>query len=314
MVPPQSVELIMEAPDGLKVLKSAESPHADTDGTAMETVDAAAVVQVSPASTRSSAAMQSLMEQGMCNVGPVYNHLISEQTSIGGRVDLIVSKRDSGSPVLTRTIGDPSTGTHVTPVASSSQGSPLNRPPLENESSSDTTKPLLVERPTFVELPSPRSFTLDCATASSSPVSPQAPFGLSHSRKSSASPTIFDPGLEVLVVDDDPLTRMLMKRLLSRLGCNVSTAENGEMALDMILGSGGSNQTPSTDNSVSSGSILEQSSSTKSNDSKYHIIFLDNQMPVLSGLKTIGKLRELRKADFVVGVTGEYLCSFVIVL
>lgn len=76
MVPPQSVELIMEAPDGLEVLKSAET-HADTDGTAMETVDSAAVVQVSPASTRSSAAMQSLMEQGMCNVGPVYSHLIS---------------------------------------------------------------------------------------------------------------------------------------------------------------------------------------------------------------------------------------------
>ena len=221
---------------------------------------------------------------------------------------MVVSKRDSDSPVLTRTIGDPSTGTHVSPAASGSQGNPLKRPP------SDTTKPLLVERPTFVELPSPRSFTLDYAAASSSPVSPQAPFGLSHSRKSSASPTILDPGLEVLVVDDDPLTRMLMKRLLSRLGCNVSTAENGEMALDMILGSGGSNRTPSTDNSVNSGPILEQSSSTKSDDNKYHIIFLDNQMPVLSGLKTIEKLRELRKADFVVGVTGGYLYNFVVVL
>lgn len=44
------------------------------------------------------------------------------------------------------------------------------------------------------------------------------------------------PGLDVLVVDDDPLTRMLMTRLLTRLGCKVATAENGELALEMILG------------------------------------------------------------------------------
>jgi CheY-like chemotaxis protein len=117
-----------------------------------------------------------------------------------------------------------------------------------------------------------------------------------------------DPGLEVLVVDDDPLTRMLMKRLLSRLGCNVSTAENGEIALELILGSGGSNYTPSTDHSA--GPVSEQSSSVKSDDSKYHVIFLDNQMPVLSGLKTIEKLREVGRGDFVVGVTGRRLNIF----
>jgi osomolarity two-component system, sensor histidine kinase SLN1 len=230
---------------------------------------------------------------------------------IGGRVELIVSKRDSNSPVLTRTIGDPSTGTNVQPMTSSAQASPLKRPPLDEESSSDTVKPALVERPTYVELPSPQPFSLDTATAtasSSTSASPQSPFSLSHSRKSSTTPTILDPGLEVLVVDDDPLTRMLMKRLLSRLGCNVSTAENGEIALELILGSGGSNYTPSTDHSA--GPVSEQSSSVKSDDSKYHVIFLDNQMPVLSGLKTIEKLREVGRGDFVVGVTGKRLNLF----
>jgi CheY-like chemotaxis protein len=116
---------------------------------------------------------------------------------------------------------------------------------------------------------------------------------------------MFDPSLEVLVVDDDPLTRMLMKRLLSRLGCHVSTAENGEMALDIIMGNSCSNCTPSTENSASTGPILDQSSSLNRDDSKFHVIFLDNQMPVLSGLKTIEKLREAGRADFVVGVTGK---------
>jgi osomolarity two-component system, sensor histidine kinase SLN1 len=95
-----------------------------------------------------------------------------------------------------------------------------------------------------------------------------------------------------------------MKRLLSRLGCSVSTAENGELALEMILGAGRSNSTPSTDNSAGNGSIMEQFCSTKSDDIKYHVIFLDNQMPVLSGLKAIEKLREAGRRDFVVGVTG----------
>lgn len=227
-------------------------------------------------------------------------------------MELIVSKRDSSSPVLTRTIGDTSTGTHVSPIASSSsQGSSLTRPPLE-ESSTGTTRPRLIERPTYVELPSPGPFILDAAAATTSPttpVTPQTPFSLAHSRKSSASPTIFDPGLHALVVDDDPLTRMLMKRLLSRLGCSVSTAENGEIAMEMILGLGPcrSSCTPSTDNSTGSGPILEQSCSSKSDDIKYHVIFLDNQMPVLSGLKAIEKLREGGRRDFVVGVTGTYL-------
>lgn len=37
------------------------------------------------------------------------------------------------------------------------------------------------------------------------------------------------------MVDDDLLTRKLMSRMLTRLGCEVSTAENGQVALDMLL-------------------------------------------------------------------------------
>jgi len=289
---PTATELEGHTPNELDVLHSSENTATDGDSTAMETADAAAMLQashISQQSTRSSAAMHSIMEQG-------------------GRVELIVSKRDSNSPVLTRTIGDPSTGTHVSPIASSSSQGSSTKPPLEEKSSTDTTRPRLVERPTYVELPSPGSFTLDAAPVTTTPPTPpQIPFGLTHSRKSSGSPTIFDPGLHALVVDDDPLTRMLMKRLLSRLGCSVSTAENGELALEMILGVVKSSYTPSTDNSAGNDSIMEQSCSTKSDEIKYHVIFLDNQMPVLSGLKAIEKLREAGRTDFVVGVTGNAL-------
>jgi CheY-like chemotaxis protein len=113
----------------------------------------------------------------------------------------------------------------------------------------------------------------------------------------------FEPCLPVLVVDDDPLTRTLMKRILTRLGCQVSCAENGEVALEMILGQrvniGG---TPSSD---VSGPILEQVQDTPlSEEGKYAVVFLDNQMPIMSGLTVVAKLRQLERSDFIVGVTG----------
>jgi osomolarity two-component system, sensor histidine kinase SLN1 len=74
----------------------------------------------------------------------------------------------------------------------------------------------------------------------------------------------------------------MMTRLLTRLGCNVSTAENGEIALEMVLnGYGG----------------------------RFAVVFLDNQMPVMSGLSMVAKLRKAGRRDFVVGVTGNALLS-----
>jgi CheY-like chemotaxis protein len=76
-----------------------------------------------------------------------------------------------------------------------------------------------------------------------------------------------------------------MKRMLTRMGCSVSTAENGEIAVNMLLGSPDSMDAP--------------------NVQEFSVIFMDNQMPVMSGLKAISKLREVGRKDFVVGVTGK---------
>jgi osomolarity two-component system sensor histidine kinase SLN1 len=112
--------------------------------------------------------------------------------------------------------------------------------------------------------------------------------------------------MEVLVVDDDPLTRTLMKRMLSRMGCHVSTAENGELALEMILGA---THTSNPHDSTGTADPLSGSAAPVPPEDKYAVVFLDNQMPVMSGLKTVEKLRDLGRQDFVVGVTGEYRLS-----
>lgn len=171
---------------------------------------------------------------------------------------------------------------------------PEERPPLEEETSSETVRHAgKTARPTYIPLPSPESFSLDLATSA-----PSSASTLAHSsspQQASPGNSFTAPLGRILVVDDDALTRTLMKRMLTRMGHAVDTAENGEMALQMILGS-----TPS---SIHSGPILEQSE-INNLKGKYAIIFLDNQMPVLSGPETVARLRALGRDDFICGVTG----------
>jgi len=103
--------------------------------------------------------------------------------------------------------------------------------------------------------------------------------------------------MHVLVVDDDPLTRKLMSRLLTRIGCTVETAENGQVALEMILASG---STPFFETS-------QASTSEPETQGRFEVVFLDNQMPILSGVGMTRRLRGLGRKDFIVGVTGNAL-------
>lgn len=86
-----------------------------------------------------------------------------------------------------------------------------------------------------------------------------------------------DP-LCILVVDDDPMTRALMTRMLTRQGCVVETAEDGQQCLDIV---------------------------TSPTARKYDLISLDNFMPVMTGEQAVRELRRLGRTDLVVGCTGE---------
>ena len=128
---------------------------------------------------------------------------------------------------------------------------------------------------------------------------------MSATATSTASPSVsYEQGMQVLVVDDDPLTRKLMTRMLTRLGCKVTTAENGEIALDLILNPAATRPTPSSEDTGSSSGLLDGAVSS-SDEPRYAVVFLDNQMPVMSGLEAVAKLRGMGKRDFIVGVTGE---------
>ncbi|KAH9930211.1 uncharacterized protein B0H18DRAFT_1116910 [Fomitopsis serialis] len=182
-------------------------------------------------------------------------HSIMEQ---GGLVE-ISTKRDGRTMVLTRAIGDPSTGTQ--PTIDDTTPPAVQEPPPALTTDSTTSSSTTV-RPRLSQLPKPRTFSLE--------------------------------------------PRSLLPALRRR--CKVATAENGEIALEMILGMG-QRATPSEEDTGSVGLSVDGLLLGASDEYRYAVIFLDNQMPVLSGLDLVTKLRELGRKDFVVGVTGNALLT-----
>ncbi|KAI5118222.1 hypothetical protein M0805_000718 [Coniferiporia weirii] len=118
-------------------------------------------------------------------------------------------------------------------------------------------------------------------------------------------------GLRILVVDDDQITRSLMSRMLTRLGCSVMLAENGKVALEKILGGPVPTGLLRGEAGASPADAAAPGIEETQPEHIYHfdVVFLDNQMPIMSGLDTVTVLRALGRKDLVVGVTGNALLS-----
>ncbi|KAG9095756.1 hypothetical protein FS749_009820 [Ceratobasidium sp. UAMH 11750] len=160
-----------------------------------------------------------------------------------------------------------------------------------------TSPPIPQQRPSFVPLPSRKRFDFPPTDVpSDKPVS---------SGSGASSSNLASNVLNVLVVDDDPLTRKLMTRMLTRLGCVCETAENGLLALEMLLCPMAG--TPLTGDIPPSSSRSGTPPVGAPPTSKYAVVFLDNQMPLCSGVEVVRQLRSLGRQDFVVGVTGNAL-------
>mmetsp|Transcript_3609 Transcript_3609/g.5120 ORF Transcript_3609/g.5120 Transcript_3609/m.5120 type:complete len:353 (+) Transcript_3609:1-1059(+) len=83
----------------------------------------------------------------------------------------------------------------------------------------------------------------------------------------------------VLVVDDVEMNRKMLKMLLGKEGVASEMAENGQIALDMVL----------------------------SDVDKYSILLMDNHMPVMNGVEASKRLRIGGYKNLIVGVTGNVL-------
>jgi CheY-like chemotaxis protein len=88
------------------------------------------------------------------------------------------------------------------------------------------------------------------------------------------------PHLTILVVDDDELSRRMMKLVLSREGHHVELASNGLEAFEAIK------------------------------SKRYDIVFMDLQMPVMDGMEASQKIRKWENGGprtFIVALTASYL-------
>ncbi|CAE6417607.1 unnamed protein product [Rhizoctonia solani] len=181
-----------------------------------------------------------------------------------------------------------------------------------NTTPTATTPKTVHQRPSYMPLPERQQFNFPPADLPENGDTKRPGPAPTPDKKGSASGSAVSGStavekanvLNVLIVDDDPLTRKLMSRMLTRLGCTCETAENGLIALEMLLGP--MTGTPSTGDLPSS-TNSEFSGANAQGTSKYAIVFLDNQMPLCSGLEVMRQLRSIGRQDFVVGVTGNAL-------
>ncbi|KAH9958812.1 hypothetical protein BC827DRAFT_1135669 [Russula dissimulans] len=226
---------------------------------------------------RSSSAMHSLMEQGgLVEIGPKADGSPSVITrTIGDALALARTPEEDAENPADTLIAPPPSKAILSPPSHISTS--LDVPGASRRAPSTLEIPEAYTNSAPSQRPSPELAIPNNAPISQVQPQPQPPLG-----RPGGLPTAFPQGLRVLVVDDDALTRTLMTRMLTRLGCMVSTAENGEVALEMVLSDYGG---------------------------RFAVIFLDNQMPVMSGLSMVKKLRDARRNDFVVGVTGNALLS-----
>jgi CheY-like chemotaxis protein len=106
-------------------------------------------------------------------------------------------------------------------------------------------------------------------------------------------------GLHVLVVEDSPVARTMLVRLLKANGCTADEAEDGQQAVDKVRAALAGDELVDVD---SSGMSVRGPRSKA-----YDMILCDSVMPVMDGPTAVKRIREMGYTQAILGVTGNTL-------
>jgi CheY-like chemotaxis protein len=128
--------------------------------------------------------------------------------------------------------------------------------------------------------------------------------------------------LRVLIVDDSAINRKILNKILKGLGVGtVDECTNGQECLDLVFDQqqqeNGTHHQPLLEQSshpnqrekIDASTANNNLSSFSSNPPRYHIIFMDVQMPIMDGIEATQRLRKSGVTCPIIAVTGNHIKS-----
>jgi len=150
----------------------------------------------------------------------------------------------------------------------------IPKPPREsNNSSKKVERPSIsaLKEPTEPSLPTPNPVSpKPLQEAHKKPPSPHSVEHISDYQKPNRNPAPAKEPMKVMVVEDDPINRLILKKKLTMSGHSVSLTVHGQEAIELF----------------------------ERDPSKFDLILMDLQMPICDGIQATRKIREFERTSF----------------